>query len=192
MINLAILASGSGTNAQRIIEYFSTRKDVQVVLVLSNKKDAFVLERARKLEVPVHVFTRNEFYETPDVLNVLNEYNTDFLILAGFLWLVPEYLLAAFPLRIINIHPALLPGYGGKGMYGMNVHRAVVASGDTESGITIHLVDEKYDHGKTLYQARCRIENNETPETLAQKIHQLEYEYFPVVIERYIRSVSNT
>ncbi|MFP4469345.1 MAG: phosphoribosylglycinamide formyltransferase [Bacteroidales bacterium] len=188
MINIAIFASGSGTNAQRIIEYFSGHDDVRVALVLSNKKDAVVLARAQKLKVPVHVFSRKNFYESHQVLDVLKDTRIDFIILAGFLWLVPEYLLEAFSNRIVNIHPALLPAYGGKGMYGMNVHRAVIEAGEKESGITIHLVDEKYDHGKILYQARCRIDRNETPESLAQKIHQLEYTHYPVIIDRFIHS----
>jgi phosphoribosylglycinamide formyltransferase 1 len=187
MIRIAVFASGSGTNAQRITEYFrDSRSDVSVALILSNNPNAFVLERARNLGIPSVVFTRSEFCETEKVPRLLQEQNIGFIVLAGFLWLVPSYLLKAYPNKILNIHPALLPGYGGKGMYGMKVHEAVIASGDKESGISIHLVNEKYDDGRILFQARCPIEPGDTPDTLAAKIHELEYEHYPRVIEHYI------
>ena len=189
MTRLAIFASGSGTNAQRITEYFHGRStEVTVGLILSNNPKAFVLERAQNLRVPSLVFSRSEFYESEKILDILKEQKIDYLVLAGFLWLVPLYLLKAYPGRILNIHPALLPKYGGKGMYGMKVHETVIASGEKESGISIHLVNEKYDDGHILFQARCAIEPTDTPEILAQKIHILEYEYFPRVIGEYIKN----
>ncbi len=186
MINIAVFASGSGTNAQRIIEHFAGHPQVRVVLVLSNKKEARVLERARKLEVPTFVFDRHMFYNTSKIEDMLHEQRVDLIVLAGFLWLIPASLLEAWPARIINIHPALLPKYGGKGMYGMNVHRAVLEAGEKESGITVHLVNEVYDRGRILFQARCRIAEDESPESLAGKVHQLEHAHFPRVIEEYV------
>jgi len=186
MEKIAIFASGSGTNAQRIIEYFRSSQFIQVAMVLSNNPEAFVLERSRKLEIPAVVFTRNEFYETSKILDLLNKQQVSFLVLAGFLWLVPENLLKAYPGKILNIHPALLPKYGGKGMYGMKVHQAVIASGDKETGISIHSVNECYDEGQILFQARCKVDPEDTPESLAMKIHALEYKYFPKVIEEVV------
>ena len=187
MIKLAIFASGSGTNAQRITEYFREHASgISVGLILSNSPDAFVLERAKNHAVPSIVFSRSEFYETEKILLLLQEHGIDALILAGFLWLVPAYLLKAYPDRILNIHPALLPKYGGKGMYGMKVHETVIAAEEKESGISIHLVNEKYDDGHIIFQARCPVEPGDTPETLAQRIHLLEYEHYPWVIEEYL------
>jgi phosphoribosylglycinamide formyltransferase-1 len=187
MIKIAIFASGSGTNAQRIIEYFRDRPEhIAVDLILSNKKDAFVLERARNLGIPTVTFTRQEFYETNRIPDLLKEHSIEYLILAGFLWFVPDPVLKAYPGKILNIHPALLPGYGGKGMYGMKVHEAVISNHDKESGITIHIVNEKYDEGQILFQAKCSVNESDTPESLAEKIHALEYRYFPQVIENYI------
>ncbi|WP_339784370.1 MAG: phosphoribosylglycinamide formyltransferase [Imperialibacter sp.] len=180
--NLAIFASGSGTNAENIVKHFKGNSDVGVKLILSNKKDAGVLERAKKLGIPSHVFSRPDFYENNNVLDVLKAHNVDWVVLAGFLWLIPGNLIKAFPDKIINIHPALLPKFGGKGMYGDRVHQAVIQAGEKDSGITIHLVNEKYDEGKILFQASCDIEKDETPQSLAAKIHQLEYTYFPQVI----------
>jgi len=184
MKRIAIFASGNGSNAQRIVEYFSGNRQVEVALILSNREDAYVLERARKLGIPVKTFDRKTFYETDDVLNWLENAKINLVVLAGFLWLVPSNLIAAFPGAIVNIHPALLPAYGGKGMFGEAVHKAVIESGEKESGITIHFVDEKYDHGNIIFQAKCSIEKCETPGSLAQKIHELEYEHFPKVIEQ--------
>jgi phosphoribosylglycinamide formyltransferase 1 len=183
MEQIAIFASGSGTNAQRIIEYFCGSGRIHVALVLSNKADAYVVERARNLNVPSVVFSRTEFYDTDKILHLLQEKKISFLVLAGFLWLVPDHLLKAFPNRILNIHPALLPKYGGKGMYGKKVHEAVIRSGDKESGISIHWVNEKYDEGQIICQAKCQVDEGETPDSLASKIHALEYEYYPRVIE---------
>lgn len=187
MIRIAIFASGSGTNAQRITEYFLERSgQVMVELILSNKQDAFVLERARNLGISHVTFSREEFYECARIPDLLKEHAIDYLVLAGFLWLIPASLLKAYPGRILNIHPALLPAYGGKGMYGMKVHEAVIANHDKESGITVHLVNEQYDEGQIIFQAKCSIDESESPESLAEKIHKLEYRYFPEVIEKYI------
>ena len=186
MKRIAIFASGSGTNAEKIIRYFTDRKTGSVKLVLSNKKDAKVLERAERLGVPTYVFNRQEFYETDKVVHLLKDKQIEFIVLAGFLWLVPENLIDAYPDRIINIHPALLPKYGGKGMYGSRVHEAVIESGDTESGITIHYVNRMYDEGQIIFQAKCRVEPGDDAGLLAEKIHRLEYEHFPKVIENLI------
>jgi phosphoribosylglycinamide formyltransferase 1 len=186
MIKIAIFASGSGTNAQRIIEYFQSSGSISVSMVLSNNPDAFVLQRARKLGVPVTVFSRNEFYETDRIPGLLQSLQVSFLVLAGFLWLIPENLLKAYPGKILNIHPALLPKYGGKGMYGMKVHQALIDAGDKESGITVHRVNEQYDEGDILFQAKCKVDPMDTAETLAMKIHELEHRYYPKVIEEVV------
>jgi len=184
MKNIAIFASGSGTNAENIINYFQNNRNVSFPLILANKPDAYVLERAKRLGVPSGVFNRDTFYNKDDILHQLQAISTDLIVLAGFLWLVPTNILKAYPNRIINIHPALLPNYGGKGMYGMRVHEAVRASGDKETGISIHYVNEKYDEGEIIFQARCAVEESDTPESIAMKVHALEYEHFPVVIEQ--------
>jgi len=184
MNNIAIFASGSGTNAQNIIEYFSNKKNIIVNRIYSNNKNAFVLKRASKFNIPTQVFNRNEFYKTDKILDILINDQTDLIVLAGFLWLIPQNILAHFINKIINIHPALLPKYGGKGMYGMHVHETVINSGDNESGISIHYVNEKYDEGEIIFQAKCKINKNDTPDSLASKIHQLEYEHFPKVIHQ--------
>lgn len=186
MRRIAILASGSGTNAENIIKYFSTRNIAKVTLVLSNKREAYVLQRAAKLKVKSVFFDRDEFYGGQKVLDYLLESEIDLIVLAGFLWLVPENILKEFAGRIINIHPALLPGYGGKGMYGEKVHTAVIANHDKESGISIHYVNKNYDEGDIIFQARCKVDDSDTAETLASKVHALEYEFFPKVIEEVI------
>lgn len=186
-VRLAILGSGNGTNAQQISEYFAGRTDVVVATIIYNKKDAYIAQRARNLGIEARYFGRDDFYSNGAVLRYLREKQIDWVILAGFLWLVPTEILDAFPNRIINIHPALLPAYGGKGMYGHHVHEAVVASGEKESGITIHLVDHCYDCGTTLFQARCSVTPDDTPDTLAAKIHLLEKEHFPRVIDETIK-----
>lgn len=182
---LAIFASGSGTNAENIAKYFQNHQDITVSEVFSNKKEAFVHERARKQGIPSSTFSKADF-QKPEFVKKLQ--NADCIILAGFLWLIPEYLIQAFPDKIINIHPALLPKYGGKGMYGNHVHEAVVAAKEKESGITIHLVNKEYDKGRVLFQAKCEVSANDTAESLARKIHELEYAYFPKVIEDFILS----
>lgn len=179
---IAIFASGSGTNAQKIIEYFADNKAITVDSLWSNNPDAYALKRATAMGIETYVFNRRQLYDTPDVRQILHKRGIDLIVLAGFLWLVPETLINDF--TIINIHPALLPKYGGKGMYGMKVHRAVVDSGDKETGISIHYVDNIYDNGKLIFQAKCPVYADDTPEQVAEKVHQLEYEYFPVIIER--------
>jgi phosphoribosylglycinamide formyltransferase-1 len=186
MNNIAILASGSGTNAQRLIEHFSTINDANISILLTNKKNAGVVERAKKLNVPIRIFDREEFYYSENIVDFLQNEGVDWIVLAGFLWLIPKKLLKIFPNRIVNIHPSLLPKYGGRGMYGMNVHQAVINAKEKESGITIHYVNEEYDKGSVIFQAVCVIDDTETPETLAVKIHELEYKHFPVVMENLI------
>ena len=182
MKRIVIFASGSGSNAQQITEFFQDRKDAQVVQILSNKNTAKVLERANNLKISAFSFNRSAFYDTDQVLNLVKSTQPDLIVLAGFLWLFPQNIIESYPGKIINIHPALLPAYGGKGMYGANVHKAVVAAGEKESGITIHEVTSEYDKGTILFQAKTQLEPDETPDSLAAKIHELEYEHFPRVI----------
>jgi phosphoribosylglycinamide formyltransferase-1 len=189
MRSIAIFASGSGTNTENIIKYFSTKNNVKVSIVLSNRSDAVVLERAARLGVPSIFFDREEFYNTDKVLRYLVLSKADFIVLAGFLWLVPDNILRKYENRIINIHPALLPSYGGKGMYGDKVHKAVLQNGDKESGITIHYVNEAYDEGDIIFQAKCTVEPGDTPESLAQRVHALEYQHYPRVIEELIQQL---
>jgi phosphoribosylglycinamide formyltransferase-1 len=186
MRNIAIFASGSGTNAENIIKFFSNNKSAKVSLVLSNKREAYVLKRAATLNVRSVFFDRKELYEKNKVLRYLTMYKIDFIVLAGFLWLIPENILDVYEKRIVNIHPALLPKYGGKGMYGEKVHEEVIASHDKESGITIHYVNKAYDEGDIVFQARCKVDPQDTPGSLAAKVHTLEYEYFPKVIEELV------
>lgn len=181
MKNIAILASGSGSNAENIIQYFRNHPSIRVDSVWSNKSNAFVLERAERLSIEAHVFGKREMSETDWLLDEFRKRRIDLIVLAGFLLLLPPKFVREF--KVVNIHPALLPSYGGKGMYGSHVHEAVISNKETESGITIHLVDEVYDHGKTLFQAKCRIEPMETPDSLAAKIHELEMRHFPQAIE---------
>jgi len=186
MYRIAIFASGNGSNAQRIIEHFKSHRYVTVGLVLCNKADAPVTGRAAGFGIPVGVFGRADLYDSGKVAALLEKKQITHLILAGFLWLIPAELITRYRGRIINIHPALLPKYGGKGMYGMKVHEAVIASGDAESGITIHKVNEHYDEGSIIFQARCRVEPGDTAETLAARVHELEYRYYPEVIEKIV------
>jgi len=183
-LKIAIFASGAGSNAENIVNYFQNSTKFEFPLILSNKSDAFVHERAKKLGIPSFTFSREQFLDGQEILHFLNTYNIDAIILAGFLLKVPEVLIKAVPNKIINIHPALLPKYGGKGMYGENVHKAVKAAGDTESGITIHFVNENYDEGNIIFQAKCALTSDDTPETIAQKVHKLEYEHFPKAVEK--------
>jgi len=189
MKRIVIFASGSGTNAEAIARYFENRSDIQISLILSNRKDAYVLERAKKLNIPSLCFSRDDLYETDHVLSRLKAEDPALIILAGFLWLLPENIIHNFPNRIINIHPALLPKYGGKGMYGAKVHEAVLAAGEKESGITIHYVNEKYDEGDIIFQAHCPVLAGDTPITLAQRIHTLEHRHYPEVIGKLIASL---
>lgn len=190
MTNIAIFASGSGTNAEAIMDHFSDSSCGRVALLLSNRADAYALRRAERFGVPAAVFSREEFCD-PDgkVAELLREHQIDFIVLAGFLWLVPHYLTDIYAGRIVNIHPALLPKFGGRGMYGDNVHRAVIDSGEVESGITIHLVNEKYDSGDILFQATVPVAADDTPDSLAAKIHVLEHQHFPLIIERTIQNL---
>lgn len=184
MRRLAIFASGSGSNAENIARYFSNKPEFEISAILSNNANAFVLSRARNLNIPTLVFSRSEFKKTDKIVDFLAEKKIDFVVLAGFIWLLPLNLLRKYPDSIVNIHPALLPKYGGKGMYGMNVHKAVVENKEKESGITIHMINEKYDEGKIVFQAKCSISSSDTPEDVAEKIHKLEYEFFPKIIEQ--------
>ncbi|MBV6646960.1 MAG: phosphoribosylglycinamide formyltransferase [Cyclobacteriaceae bacterium] len=184
-IKIAIFASGSGSNAENLANHFRGHHEIQVSKILTNNPKAFVLNRAQQLNIPSQVFAKEEFRSNAFSQGLYEE-GVDFIVLAGFLWLVPPHLIATYPNRIINIHPALLPKYGGKGMYGQHVHEAVISQGEHESGITIHLVNEKFDDGRVLFQAKCTVETRDTVASLAKKIHQLEYEHFPQVVENYI------
>lgn len=181
--NIAVFASGSGTNAENIIRYFREKDSARVALVLTNRQDAFALERARRLEVPCAWFAKGDWESGEPVLSMLCGYGIDFVVLAGFLARVPDNILHAYPNKMINIHPSLLPKFGGKGMYGDRVHEAVIASGEKESGITIHYTNERYDEGAVICQKKCPVLPGDTPEELAQRIHRLEYEWYPRVIE---------
>lgn len=187
---IVIFASGKGRNAENIIRYFQSAVDVRVLSLLVNNPDAEVVQRAKQYGIPVKVFNKKEFYETDDVLNFLLEKNPSLIVLAGFLWLVPEKIISAFRGKIVNIHPALLPKFGGKGMFGSNVHQQVISSGEKESGITIHYVDESYDAGDVIFQKKCPVNSGDTPESLAAKIHMLEIKYFPLVIESLLQKKS--
>ena len=180
--SIVIFASGSGSNAENIVRFFNSREDVKISRILSNRKDAYVHKRAKSLGINSLTFSKEEF-KTKEFAEKLVKSGTDLIVLAGFLWLIPTTLIDRFPGRIINIHPALLPKYGGKGMYGLNVHRAVLENGDSESGITIHYVNEAYDEGNIIFQAICPVHEDDTPESLAARIHELEHEHYPRVIE---------
>ncbi|MDR0658970.1 MAG: phosphoribosylglycinamide formyltransferase [Mediterranea sp.] len=185
--NIAIFASGSGSNAGNIIRYFRDSETISVRLVVSNRSKAFVLERAGILRVPSEVFLREEWESGgANVLAVLKKYDIDFIVLAGFLARVPDAVLQAYPNKIINIHPSLLPKHGGKGMYGHHVHEAVVAAAETETGITIHYVNECYDEGEVIRQVTCPVLPADTPEDVANRVHALEYEHYPQVIEEIV------
>lgn len=186
MKKIAIFASGSGTNAQNIIEYFQGNRHVIVDSLWSNNENAYALIRAEKLGVESFTFSREEFYHSIDVLEELTERKIDLIVLAGFLWLVPKYLTEEFP--VINIHPALLPKYGGKGMYGNFVHESVVKNKDKVSGISIHYVNERYDEGDIIFQATCDLDRSDKADDVAAKVHQLEYEHYPRVIEEVLFS----
>ena len=186
---IAIFASGSGSNAENIANHFSTDKNVSIRLILTNKPDAFVVERAKKLNISCLIFDKEDFYQTDKIMKALSSNKIDFIVLAGFLWLVPDNILEEYGGKIINIHPALLPSYGGKGMYGDKVHKAVVENREVESGITIHYVNKNYDEGSIIFQAKCPVEPNDTPESVASKVHALEYKFFPIVIENLLKEL---
>ncbi|MEN7548899.1 phosphoribosylglycinamide formyltransferase [Rapidithrix thailandica] len=189
-MHISIFASGSGSNAQRIIEYFREKGLQAEFSILTNNAQAYVIERAKQLEVPFKIVSRKAFKEAKDVLEFLEEKNAQLIVLAGFLQLVPEALTQKYTRRIINIHPALLPKFGGKGMYGHFVHEAVVAAGEQESGITIHYVNERYDEGEAILQKSCPVETGDTPDDVARKVQQLEHQYFPKVVEELAKQLS--
>ncbi len=184
--NIIIFASGAGSNAQKIIDYFKENHQAEIGLIVSNNPGAGVMNIAAKENIPVLIIEKNLFAET-GYLHEIKKQNPDLIVLAGFLWKIPEILISSFPQKIINIHPALLPAYGGKGMYGNKVHAAVIDAKEKQSGITIHYVDEKYDHGKIIFQFKCIINDNDSAESLAKKIHHLEHEYYPKAIEKILR-----
>ena len=186
MKRIAIFASGSGSNAEKIIERLAPLSEVEVSLILSNNYKAGVIERARRHKIPVFLFDRSTFYDTQKVAQLLQNQQIDWVVLAGFMWLIPEYLVEAFPGKIVNIHPALLPKFGGKGMYGHHVHQAVVAAQEKQSGITIHFVNQHYDEGQIIFQASCVVADTDTPASLEAKIHALEHAHYPEVVKQLI------
>ncbi len=191
MTRIAIFASGRGSNAQNIINFFATDPSISINLIISNKQTAPVLDIGKQFDINTLVINRVDFYNSKELLEKLAEHEIDFIVLAGFLWLVPAYLVQAYKGRIVNIHPALLPKYGGKGMYGMNVHQAVYDAQEQETGITIHFVNEDYDEGNVIFQATCVLNASDTPETIAQKIHELEFQHFPKIIKTTIENLTN-
>jgi phosphoribosylglycinamide formyltransferase 1 len=188
MTRIAIFASGAGSNTKKIIEHFKGNSSVAIALIACNKPGAGVLKIAAEHAIDTLLIDKEIFFRGDAYVALLKEKKIDWIVLAGFLWKIPSALIQAYPQHIINIHPALLPKYGGKGMYGAHVHAAVIAARDKHSGITIHFVDEQYDHGDTIFQATCEVKEDDTPETLAQRIHALEHEHFPKVIEQLIQS----
>lgn len=187
--NVAIFASGSGTNMQTIADYLKEDHLINIKLVLTNNPHAKVIERASKYQIPVIIFNRDQFYTQKSLLSVLEDHQINFIVLAGFMWFVPSYLTNAYQGKIFNIHPALLPKYGGKGMYGMNVHEAVISGKENTSGITIHHVNNEYDQGDIIFQATCEVTPDDTPEKLAVKIHELEHRFYPKIIKETILKV---
>ena len=186
MTNLAIFASGSGTNAEKIISHFKKNSGVCIKLIVCNNPKAFVTQRAKNHGIDCMIISKQELQHDTDISTTFHEHQIHWIVLAGFLLLVPTYLIDLFPNKIINLHPALLPKYGGKGMYGMHVHNAVIENGESKSGITIHFVNQHYDEGKIIAQFSCDVVSSDTPETLAQKIHQLEHRHYPLAIEKLI------
>ena len=189
MKRIVIFASGSGTNAENLITYFQKSDTGRVIQVLTNNPQAKVLERCKKLKISALSFNRIAFYESDDVLNILRASHPDLIVLAGFLWKFPEFILHEFPKKVINIHPALLPKYGGKGMWGMHVHNSVIADGEKESGATVHYVTSGIDEGEIILQGKCAIDDIDTPETLAKKVHEIEYEVFPKAISKVLETI---
>lgn len=184
--NIAIFASGTGSNAKKIIDHFKHHSGINVSLIVSNNPSAKVLIMAEQEGVPSVVIDREIFASEKHILKIFNKYFVDYVVLAGFLWLVPTYLVKAYENKMINIHPALLPSYGGKGMYGMNVHQAVKEAGEKESGITIHYVNEQYDDGDIVFQKACTLSEIDTPKTIAKKVQELEHRYFPRIVEQLV------
>ncbi len=188
MKRLSIFVSGNGTNLQRIAEYFADKKDVEIVNVVCNNPKAYSIERAKNLGIPLRMIAKEDF-RSEAFIKELQNLHVDLIVLAGFLWKIPEDLVKAFPRKIVNIHPALLPKYGGKGFYGEHVHEAVVAAKEEQSGITVHYVNEIYDSGEIILQARVNLDEKETPDSLAAKIHHLEQAYFPIAIEQVLKAI---
>lgn len=187
MANIAIFVSGNGSNCENIIRYFSGNQEISVALVISNKADAYALERAGKYNVPTAVITRAELADESRMIALLRQYGIDYIVLAGFLLMIPQYLIRNFNRRMVNIHPALLPKYGGKGMYGHYIHEAVRAANEKETGITIHYVSEVCDGGEIIFQARVAVSPTDTPDDIQASVHRLEMEYFPSIIEKVIK-----
>lgn len=186
--HIAIFASGSGSNAENIIRYFSNSSNVEVSLLICNKHNAYVLGRVKKFDIETQIITREDFQKSEYVLSILKNKHIDFIVLAGFLLQIPLYIIESYPKSIINIHPALLPRFGGKGMYGNNVHRAVIDAGETQTGITIHYINEHYDEGEYISQHTCPVFPDDTPETVATRVHELEYKYYPQTIDLLLSS----
>lgn len=184
MKNIVLFASGSGTNAANICSFFSEHSEINVSALFCNKADAFVIHRMKEYNVPCIVFNKGQFNDSDYFLSIIEKYSPDLIILAGFLWLIPSYLIQRYPNKIINIHPSLLPKFGGKGMHGMHVHEAVYEAKEKQTGITIHFVNEAYDEGAIIYQAKTELSSFDTPDIIAQKIHVLEMENFPRIIEK--------
>jgi phosphoribosylglycinamide formyltransferase-1 len=187
--NIAIFASGSGSNARKILEYFEDRSDIQVSIIITNRKNAGVLSHAKEFDVPTLKIDRSYFYDNECILDVLKAEKIDLIVLAGFLWLVPAYLVASYPNKILNIHPALLPKYGGKGMYGHHVHEAVKENNESESGITIHYVNEEFDEGGHIFQASCELSIDDSPQDIASKVLELEHNHYAEVIDRVLNEL---
>ncbi|WP_338872923.1 phosphoribosylglycinamide formyltransferase [Spirosoma sp. SC4-14] len=182
MKRIALFASGSGSNAEQIATYFAANVDVEISLIVSNNSKAGVIDRARRLHIPVLLFDRKTFYDTDRINELLQKQSIDLIVLAGFMWLMPEAIVRSFPNRIINIHPALLPKFGGKGMYGHFVHEAVVEAGEAESGITIHYVNEQYDEGQIIFQASCAVLPTDSPDDVARSVQVLEHAHYPRIV----------
>ena len=191
MKKIAVFASGAGSNAVNLVNYFSGKKIGEVALLISNNPEAPVLEKMKALNIPTAVVAKEAFQDPSYMLPLLSEFDISFIVLAGFLKMIPPYLIQAFANRIVNIHPALLPKYGGKGMYGMHVHEAVVAAGEKKTGITIHFVNERYDEGKAIFQAICPVTDSDSPADVAHKIHELEQTHFPKVVEEVLKTISD-
>ena len=188
-VKIAIFASGSGSNARKIMEHFKNHPSIEVALVVSNRREAGVLGIAKEFGVDTLIVSKSTFYETEDILKSLTDYNISFIVLAGFLLLVPKYIIRRFNKKIVNIHPALLPKFGGKGMFGSHVHEAVKMAGETETGITIHYCNEHYDEGDAIFQARCPVFSDDTPHDIAKRVLSLEHEHFPKMIENVILTI---
>ncbi len=184
MHNIVLFASGKGSNASAILDYFNGNPDIAISLIVSNNRDAGVLQLAEANNIPYLVINRKKFYETHEYLDIIREYNPSLIVLAGFMWMVPKYLVENYPGKIVNIHPALLPKFGGKGMYGMHVHEAVIMNEETETGITIHYVNEHYDEGEVIEQQRCEVSPDDNAQMVADKVHAIEHFWYPRVIER--------